>query len=189
MGKRHDEGRPLMVVPITGLDDKEYPFEFDITPEELHLEEFYDGPIRIDGHVSKVGSQLYVNGELDAVRIGECDRCLTKTRDDVEVDFAIYYRIAPTSEEDDIEDDEDDSDRIRTLHPEDHALVLDDEVRQTLRLQIPMKNLCRKDCKGLCPSCGAVLNEEECSCSGRPVDPRWAKLEGLFDKDTEADKN
>jgi uncharacterized protein len=39
-----------------------------------------------------------------------------------------------------------------------------------------MKQLCKSDCKGICPGCGVDLNREKCRCSGKTVDPRWEKL-------------
>jgi len=44
-----------------------------------------------------------------------------------------------------------------------------------------MKILCAEDCKGLCPTCGANLNETDCDCKA-PVDARWASLKDLRDR-------
>ncbi len=54
-------------------------------------------------------------------------------------------------------------------------------VLEQLQLNIPMRALCRPDCRGLCPRCGADLNERggECSCAGSEPDPRWAALASL----------
>ncbi|HEU5319946.1 MAG TPA: DUF177 domain-containing protein, partial [Methylomirabilota bacterium] len=43
-------------------------------------------------------------------------------------------------------------------------------------LALPMKPLCRADCRGLCPVCGANRNVTECACPARPLDPRLAVL-------------
>ena len=45
---------------------------------------------------------------------------------------------------------------------------------------IPMKPLCRADCKGLCPQCGANLNRESCTCESAQIDPRLAVLKDLL---------
>jgi len=47
-------------------------------------------------------------------------------------------------------------------------------------LSIPMKLLCREDCQGICPGCGANLNQEACRCGEKPGDPRWEKLRELL---------
>ena len=57
-----------------------------------------------------------------------------------------------------------------------HVLSLAEAIRQHALLVIPMKPLCRRDCAGLCPSCGHNLNRGQCHCPTRQVDPRWAKL-------------
>ncbi len=55
-------------------------------------------------------------------------------------------------------------------------------LRETVLLSVPMKPLCKPDCKGLCPVCGANLNREQCEHQGQRVDPRWLKLLELKDK-------
>ena len=46
---------------------------------------------------------------------------------------------------------------------------------------LPQKNLCKEDCKGLCPTCGVNLNTGSCACSGKTVDPRLEILKQLMD--------
>lgn len=53
-------------------------------------------------------------------------------------------------------------------------------LREQCWLSIPMKPLCRPDCKGLCPQCGANLNFELCTCRESSVDPRLALLKELL---------
>ena len=60
-------------------------------------------------------------------------------------------------------------------------VALKELVLSDLLLNLPMKHLCREDCKGLCPGCGVNLNREPCRCK-KQVDPRWAALEQLLDK-------
>jgi uncharacterized protein len=62
---------------------------------------------------------------------------------------------------------------------EKHTLDLSEAVRQYALLSLPMKLVCRPDCAGLCPNCGANLNIERCRCSAPTPDPRWAKLNEL----------
>jgi uncharacterized protein len=55
---------------------------------------------------------------------------------------------------------------------------------QHLLLELPVKVLCAASCKGICPTCGADLNEGECACEAETGDPRLAPLRGLkIDKD------
>jgi uncharacterized protein len=62
---------------------------------------------------------------------------------------------------------------------EHHILDLTEAVRQYGLLAIPMKALCKKDCAGLCPTCGQNLNEGQCDCPDDDTDPRWSKLADL----------
>jgi len=60
----------------------------------------------------------------------------------------------------------------------DDAIDLGPLVRDAIVLELPMAPLCREDCAGLCPQCGADRNEGECGCVA-PADPRWANLDVL----------
>ena len=60
-----------------------------------------------------------------------------------------------------------------------HVLDLSDTLRQYRLASLPLAPLCREDCKGLCPECGADRNQSACSCE-QYQDLRWAKLRELF---------
>ena len=93
------------------------------------------------------------------------------------VDFDLYYVPIQTiarSEEVEISKDE-----LDIGFYEGHGMMLEDAVKEQVLLALPMKNICRPDCKGLCPECGQNWNLGKCSCR-RPVDDlRWAPLEKL----------
>lgn len=57
-----------------------------------------------------------------------------------------------------------------------NILDLTEAISQYALLAIPMKPLCHEDCAGLCPTCGANLNQGPCGCPAKPADPRWSKL-------------
>jgi uncharacterized protein len=52
-------------------------------------------------------------------------------------------------------------------------------LREELLLATPAYPVCKADCKGMCPSCGARLGEEACDCATEEVDPRWDALRRL----------
>jgi uncharacterized protein len=54
-------------------------------------------------------------------------------------------------------------------------------LREQVLLAVPLKVICRQDCKGLCPQCGKNLNTESCSCA-EPTDERWSALKELREK-------
>ncbi|MGB7266402.1 MAG: DUF177 domain-containing protein [Terracidiphilus sp.] len=59
------------------------------------------------------------------------------------------------------------------------SLLLEDVLREQVLLSLPVRTLCKPDCKGLCPRCGANRNTQPCSCDEGPTDPRWGALTGL----------
>jgi uncharacterized protein len=59
------------------------------------------------------------------------------------------------------------------------SLALEDVLREQVLLSLPLKTLCKPDCKGLCPRCGADRNRQPCSCDMGPSDPCWEALAGL----------
>ena len=63
----------------------------------------------------------------------------------------------------------------------DFVLDLDETVISDVLLSLPQKNLCKEDCKGLCSQCGHNLNEGECDCDKKQVDPRLEILKQLMD--------
>jgi len=52
-------------------------------------------------------------------------------------------------------------------------------VEERIQIALPMKPLCREDCRGLCPQCGADRNVSPCSCVVEFIDPRWRALQVL----------
>ena len=59
------------------------------------------------------------------------------------------------------------------------SLLLEDVLREQVLLSLPVRTLCKPDCKGLCPRCGANRNSQTCTCEEGPNDPRWEALSGL----------
>jgi uncharacterized protein len=62
------------------------------------------------------------------------------------------------------------------------GMELEDSLREQILLAVPIKSLCRYDCKGLCPICGGNRNQQLCNCEQHPPDPRWAALGELKSK-------
>ena len=59
------------------------------------------------------------------------------------------------------------------------SLLLEDVLREQVLLSLPVRTLCKPDCKGLCPRCGENRNSTACTCDEGPQDPRWEALAGL----------
>ncbi len=65
------------------------------------------------------------------------------------------------------------------------SIELDELVRDTLLAAQPLSNICKPDCKGLCPVCGANLNHGDCGCNTFVPDPRLAALQEFMTKDND----
>jgi uncharacterized protein len=169
--------RPVMELRITGLPDGEKPFTFEVDAALIDLPRFVD-QVHVTGVLRKVSSQFFVQGESRGAFIGECDRCLAEVRRDVVAPLNLFFQVSPDARHARAEEETD----IQFVQPEQDVIVLDDEVRQSLLLEVPLKVLCRDECAGICPGCGANLNSEECRCEEPPIDPRWAKLADLYKK-------
>lgn len=137
-------------------------------------------PVEFDLRLEAVLEGVLVTGTAAVVVDGECARCLEEIHDSVEVMLQelFVYDDGGDSGAPDSEDDE-----VSVL--EDDLLDLEPLLRDAVVLALPYQPLCREDCPGLCPECGARLADEPDHAHEAPVDPRWTKLTEL----TQDDKN
>ena len=85
----------------------------------------------------------------------------------------------------DDEGDELSAEDLDVLYYDDFVVPFDPLIEEQLQLELPMKALCRDDCRGLCPQCGADRNAAPCDCAP-PPDERWKSLKTILQHD---DKN
>jgi len=145
-----------------------------------------DGPVEFAGRVSNTGKGYLVEGELYATASVVCDRCLepfrTEIRDRVQEEFLpVGAKPARDDAVGDSADGEEDEELDEFNFFQGDAISVDELVHDHLLLALPQKLLCRPECKGICPRCGANLNIAECGCPAGDVDPRLAPLMDLFE--------
>jgi len=148
-------------------------FAFTAAPAALDMETdapHFCGDIHVNGTVMNTGTTFRVTGHITASKTFVCDRCLAAGTRDIAHDFSEDY--AKTTGE---------ADGINTF--EGDEIDLDELVRDTLLVAEPLRELCKSDCKGLCPVCGQNLNEGTCDCNTFVPDPRLAALESLLKND------
>ena len=107
----------------------------------------------------------------------ECSRCLEPFRLTVDAPFDMRYlpfSEASTDPEREVEEED-----LGTSYYRDDQIDLNQLLREQFYLALPMKPLCREDCKGLCAQCGTNLNVGSCDCAPVWEDPRLAALKGL----------
>src|SRR6185436_16528933 len=121
------------------------------------------------------GSDVFVRGRLAATMPQTCSRCLEDFA--ARIDAPVDVRLVPKpAGADSVELGADDLD---TDFYENDELDVTRVVANEATLALPMKPLCREDCRGLCRVCGANRNVAPCTCDTRPPDPRLAALRDL----------
>lgn len=127
-------------------------------------------PIKVTGSVFNKASVVSLSLHIDYTFAAPCDRCGVDTEHNHTVNVDKLLATAIERQE---------SDTIITVP--DMKLDVDEFVYSEVILDLPSKHLCNEDCKGICFMCGKNLNEGECGCSTKEVDPRLAKLMELLD--------
>lgn len=135
----------------------------------LEAEPAYRYPIAIDLTVRKFGERVLVTGAVGyRVRL-ECSRCLEPFDGAVEGRVEIEYLEGPAPERREVVVTDDEADAAYYEAP---FIDLTDELRQIVLVASPDYPVCRGECRGLCPDCGANLNTGACACRGtRKVRP------------------
>lgn len=130
----------------------------------------FQAPAVVSGTVSNKLGIVTINYSVDAVLKTLCDRCLKEDEQN------IVYRFEHTLMRslNDVDNDE-------YIVIEDGILNLLELASADIVLELPIKSLCSENCKGLCPKCGANLNETSCGCKTKTVDPRLESLLQLLD--------
>lgn len=127
------------------------------------------GPIRVVGRLSVAGAERYYFSGRFAGEVGsECRRCLTDVTQAVAAESHLIFAEAGL-------DDADDASDVFLIDPGARSLDLRQAIREEWLLAAPAFLLCRDDCKGLCPRCGADLNDGPCECP-QATDSRWDAL-------------
>lgn len=128
-----------------------------------------EAPVDLRIRLESVSEGILASGTVSAELVGQCSRCLAYITDRVVSDIQeLYFHPG------------------RGAGDEEDLLIVDDHidltrpVRDAIIVDLPFSPLCREDCLGLCPSCGADLNDDPGHDHGQAIDPRWAKLaEGI----------
>lgn len=129
------------------------------------------GDVLVTGRLSSAGGdRFYFSGHLEGVARDACRRCLVEVETPVREDVHLLFAQAGGEDDDDPD--------VYPIAARDHDLDLRPALREEWLLAVPPLVVCKEDCKGLCPRCGADLNAGACSCA--PVrDARWDALRSL----------
>jgi uncharacterized protein len=134
-------------------------------------------PLEVRATAEMAENQIRIYGNLHTRVEMVCARCLDGVVEEISRDFDLYYRPMNT-----LPDDEEfklRTDDTEVAFYEGDGMFLADVLVEQVVLGLPMKVICRSDCRGLCAACGANLNNEECRCEKHAADPRMAPLARL----------
>jgi uncharacterized protein len=162
-----------MKITIKDLHEGINEFEQEIPSEKYKMPELgvFSGPIHLKIFVDKLESLFRFKLSLRTFLEYTCDRCLEQFPAAFNTSIEQIYQLGV---------DELESDEIEVLPANTKEIDLSPVIHDAFVLNRPMKQLCRDDCKGLCPNCGINLNQKSCDCDKENVDPRFEKLKSLL---------
>lgn len=164
-----------MIIKISNLSEGEHNFVFDDKVDVLDLDNPFYGKYKSTIILNKLHDQLIISvNSIFKVKF-ECDRCATEYKTSLKSDYKMIYLMNEAPKETD-------SLNVTYISRDADKIDIKSDVREFALLSIPMKKLCKEDCKGLCYKCGKNLNIEQCSCSTEEFDSRWKPLMNLKDK-------
>jgi uncharacterized protein len=164
---------PDMKIQIGGLSEGVHHYQFEVRPKEIGLISNFTGEVVVDADLEKVSGQLRLGGIVRAEGSFTCDRCAGDFHLPVSATYKMHY-VTEGGGFEGIDPAE-----LQVISPDMGFVDIAEDVRQTVLLAVPLKLLCREDCRGLCPQCGRNLNEGTCSCAREQGDARWETLKSL----------
>jgi len=124
----------------------------------------WPGRVAGDFRVERSGDRIMVRGRVRSAAWLECVRCLRGYELSLDVPFEVFAeRSGAGSRRDEAELVRDDY----MMFHDGRKLDLCEQIREALLLELPIAPHCREDCEGLCPRCGADLNNGPCACLDR----------------------
>ena len=136
-------------------------------------------PIELDVRLESVMDGVLVTGTADREVSAECSRCLDPFDWQETVEFTELFTYPATDARGGrVEEISDEDDPLPVL--EDDLIDLEPLIRDAVVLDLPLAPVCDTECRGLCPTCGERLNDEDDHLH-ETTDPRWSALQGLLE--------
>ena len=180
----------IMRIRIEKLKEGRLNQEFEETPESFPiLKEMVDNgvckfltPLKAALRAQLIGDIVELEGDIStAVRL-DCGRCLQPFEMPIESNFALTYSQREPSPEHSGPNQEElelTAEDMGLIYYQGEEINLENEIQEQVILAFPLKALCRPDCRGLCPKCGADLNTAECDCDRSPSGGQFEALKSL----------
>lgn len=172
-----------MIIDLRTIPHGSRRFEFSLEQGWWHSDErddlviAVDTPLEVRIEISRLNDKYVLNGNLSCGLQVRCDRCLEPYHRDIKTDFQLYLTLPPPESENTEMELVDEDMAVDFIVGEE--IELDDVIREQIYLSLPMKSICSEGCLGLCPRCGANLNQGKCRCSREVGHPGFSKLKDL----------
>lgn len=165
-----------MKIRISDIKGDKVHLELESDSATLELEDYtpFRGAVNILLDANRIGQEIYLKATVSSRAHLLCDRCAKEfDRTFSESTLWIY-----TTQRELLEGDQED---VYLIEPDQAEIDITEPVREQLIVMVPVKSLCKEECKGLCAGCGADLNVERCTCTERKIDHRWDALSQLIE--------
>ena len=137
-----------MKITVNRLPENEpCPFEEEVNADDLDIDigiMHFPNDLSVKGEALKSGDDLSVQAHVEGERYFTCSRCLEEFNNLFEKDITLHYDIKGLD-----------------------SVTIDQDLRDEIILDHPIRVLCRADCRGLCLFCGTNLNTGHCDCKGQ----------------------
>ena len=173
-----------MFLGIQELQVRKIKFDTDFSAGEINFglaEVRQAGPLHAEGEAELLNDtigEVRIRGSVHVDLDLNCDRCLEPVKYSVDGPFDLYYRPTPKVQELPHEVAIDDGESQIGFY-EGGGMELEEILREHVLLSLPMHQVCRDECAGICPICGVNRNTGTCDCTVKVVDDRWAALRDL----------
>jgi uncharacterized protein len=177
------EIRELEAHPVE-FDERIGPGVIDFGPEIRQMADIHCGGraqlVREQHGKHELIEDIRVVGNFSTRLEMSCARCLEPVGRDVVKKFDLLYR--PQGADAGREELSVTVVEAEVGYYQAKGLLLEDVLREQILLALPLRAICKEECKGLCPQCGKNLNLEQCGCAEPLEDPRWSALKEIREK-------
>jgi len=173
-----------MEFKVSELEREPIEFDLQLPPGAVDFgqEAAQQGPLATAGLAEHRGprdivADIRLRGQFAGKFEVPCARCVEPVEIPLSAEFDLIFR--PAGADSEAPERSITAPETEIGYYQKDGLWLEDVLREQVLLSLPVKTLCKPDCKGLCPRCGENRNSQACHCDEGPKDPRWEALAGL----------
>ena len=162
-----------MKIQVGTLSQGEHTYSFQAPAADIGLGSEFREDVRVNVSLEKTSSEIALTARIQTSGAFTCDRCVAPFSLSLSPSYRMYY-VWDAAGAQGLDPSE-----VQVVQPGLNVIDISDDVRQTILLAVPLKLLCREECRGLCAGCGVNLNTDACRCQAAETDPRWDALRML----------